>query len=339
MSVSESIVAPSARRDGLDSLDALFVGSLFCDLVFHGAEIPEPGQEVYASGFALAVGGVANAGVASARHGLATGIVGLIGGDPLSDFVHSTLAREPRLRLDWLTRDAAATIPVSVALTNEHDRAFITYEEPQPEPTVSSEHPLPGVSTCHVGLDRAGADWICDLRDAGTSVYAGVGWDASAQWDQRSLALLDHVDVFVPNEGEAVNYTRSRSVEEAARALAEQVPLVVVTLGKAGAMAIDSANGRLVSVPAVPVRAVDPTGAGDVFTASLMAASVFGWPLETRLRFACLSASLSVRSLGGAASAPCPDQIVSFIEAQGAVGEWGDILDWARSRVEASGGS
>jgi hypothetical protein len=60
------------------------------------------------------------------------------------------------------------------------------------------------------------------------------------------------------------------------------------------------------------VTAIDPTGAGDVFGASLVVGTLAGWPLEHRLRFAALCASLAVQQFGGALAAP----------------GWGDIADW-----------
>jgi hypothetical protein len=43
-----------------EHLDLLFAGSVFCDLVFAGVPMPEPGAEVYAKAFTLSPGGVAN---------------------------------------------------------------------------------------------------------------------------------------------------------------------------------------------------------------------------------------------------------------------------------------
>ena len=74
---------------------------------------------------------------------------------------------------------------------------------------------------------------------------------------------------------------------------------------RAGSVACERSTGRLTGCP-VNVAAVDPTGAGDVFVASFMATGVLDWPIEQRLRLAGLAASLSVRTLGGAASAPIP---------------------------------
>jgi sugar/nucleoside kinase (ribokinase family) len=109
-----------------------------------------------------------------------------------------------------------------------------------------------------------------------------------------------------------MSYTRTDSPEAALRALSEVVPLAVVTCGADGAIAHDPAGGAVVNAPAVPVDALDPTGAGDVFLAGLMFGTVAGWPLEHALRLANLGAALSVRHFGGALAAP----------------GWGDVAAW-----------
>ncbi|TXN27414.1 hypothetical protein FVP33_18960, partial [Lacisediminihabitans profunda] len=48
-------------------LDLLFAGSVFCDLVFAGVPLPEPGAEVFAAAFMLTPGCSANRTVAASR--------------------------------------------------------------------------------------------------------------------------------------------------------------------------------------------------------------------------------------------------------------------------------
>jgi sugar/nucleoside kinase (ribokinase family) len=145
---------------------------------------------------------------------------------------------------------------------------------------------------------------VRQLRESGTQVYGGVGWDESGLWSSGILDRLEGVDVFVPNDLEAMNYTRTGAAVDAARALGRYVELAVVTRGRHGVIAYRRSTDQLVSVEAVPTRAADPTGAGDVFVAALMSTYDYGWELEQRLRFANLCAALSVQSLGGARSAP-----------------------------------
>jgi hypothetical protein len=87
-------------------------------------------------------------------------------------------------------------------------------------------------------------------------------------------------------------------------------------------MAIDGSTGEEAVVPALPVRSYDPTGAGDVFLASLVLGTLREWPLAHRLAFANLGAGLSVQHFGGSLAAP----------------GWGDIIDWVRDHSRSRPG-
>ena len=94
--------------------------------------------------------------------------------------------------------------------------------------------------------------------------------------------------------------------------LAERVPVVVVSDGANGALAIDAGSGEEVAVPAYAVPAADTTGAGDVFAAGFIAATLWELPLAERVRFGALVAALSVTRLGGADAAPTWAEIAAW---------------------------
>lgn len=325
-------------QTGAVETDVVFGGTVFCDLVLSGTPLPGPGEEVFADGFALVAGGTANRAVATARLGMGTGILAVLGTDVLGEHLHGLLRREPGLDLRWLQRTGSAQTPVTVAVTNEHDRGFITYEEDGTGVPQDWPGPLPVVKAAHVGIAAGLPNWAAELRRAGTTVFGGVGWDGTGRWSPEVLRRAAEVDVFVLNEVEALSYTRTDSVEQAAKVLTQHVRSVVITQGADGVTAVDSgATGEdsWVHVPAVPVRAVDPTGAGDVFTAGLMTGTVLGWDLRTRVAFAGLAATLSVRSLGGSSSAPRPAELAQFLAAVRPTGDWTTVLDWAARHASA----
>ncbi|MGI5143339.1 MULTISPECIES: carbohydrate kinase family protein [unclassified Streptomyces] len=296
-------------------LDVVFAGEVFCDLVFCGTpHLPTPGTEVYADRFAVSAGGTANRSVAAARLGLRTGLFGVIGTDLFGEHLAARLGAEENLDLTWLRRDGSVQTPVTVAVTNEHDRAFITYEEEGAHRLEVWEGELPDVRFLQLGIGRPLPGWAAELRARGTRVVGGVGWDPTGHWSRALLTRLAEVDVFVCNAVEATSYTRTGTIEEAVKVLAALVPDVVVTDGASGAVAVDGGTGELVRVPVPRVPAVDPTGAGDVFTAALITGLIHSWPLSARLRFAGLCAALSVQSLGGANSAPHWHAIDAFLE-------------------------
>jgi sugar/nucleoside kinase (ribokinase family) len=83
---------------------------------------------------------------------------------------------------------------------------------------------------------------------------------------------------------------------------------VAVKLGAAGALAAGP-GGEIVRVPALPVKAVDTTGAGDSFDAGFLAAWLDGRPLGECLRVAVACGSLSARAVGGTAAQPTRNEV------------------------------
>lgn len=316
----------------MTDLDLVFGGRVFCDLVMSGVQAPVPGAEVFADGFTVAAGGTATRAVAGARLGFGTALVGAVGVDLFGTAVRTRLAAEPGLRLDWLAELPDTHTAVTVALTSAAERSFITYEEPG---TWLGEHlpvPLPSVGAAHVGVAEGVPAWVDALRRDGTFVVGGIGWDETGRWDPATLDRLDRVDAFVPNEDEARLYTRTDSADAAVAALATRTPLVVVTRGERGALALDAATGDLCEVLAPPVTAVDPTGAGDCFVAAFCGARTAGWDLRTCVGFAVLTASLSVQRLGGASSAPTAAELAAVVRAglehdDLPAGDWGPVLE------------
>ncbi|WP_066523005.1 carbohydrate kinase family protein [Curtobacterium ammoniigenes] len=303
-----------------DGADLLFTGEVFCDLVFSGVDAPAVGTEVYANGFAITPGGVANRAVAAARVGARTKLLAVLGDDPLGRHIHDVLEAEPDLDTTLLRRIPGFQSPVSVALTGPHDRSFITYEEPQVPLTVPEA--LGPIGATHVGVGHALPDWVARLRARGTTIVGGVGWDHTGDWSDAVLDRLAEIDVFVPNDLEAMRYTRTDSALAAAKALAERVPLAVVTRGADGVIAVDAAAGTVTEAPSIPVDVRDPTGAGDVFVATFMAGGFHDWDLATRLRFAAACAAISVTGFGGAATAPTPATLRAFIARHNVAGDW-----------------
>jgi sugar/nucleoside kinase (ribokinase family) len=78
--------------------------------------------------------------------------------------------------------------------------------------------------------------------------------------------------------------------------------LLVVTLGAQGALALD--GDHLHVVPAFHARAVDTTGAGDVFRGGFIFGLLRQWPIERVLRFANAAAAVSCTRLGAMNGVP-----------------------------------
>ncbi|MFC9969830.1 carbohydrate kinase family protein [Spirillospora sp. NPDC127200] len=295
-------------------LDVFLTGQVFMDMIFTGLPgLPPPGTELVTDGLGSAPGGVANIAVAMSRLGLRVGLAAPFGDDLFGSYLWRTLAEQEEVDLRWSRRISGWSSPVTVSLAHDSDRAMVTYTRPPP-----AQEPVavpPPASSCFVDIDRDVPGWALALREGGALVFADLGWDPTETWSTDVLDRLEHVDVFLPNAVEAMAYTRTASPEQALDALAERVPVVVVKRGAQGAIALDSRTGERASAAALPVEALDPTGAGDVFAAGFVFGTLSGWPLEQRLRFANLVAGLSVRHRSGSLGSPCWGEIAAFGES------------------------
>ncbi|GAA5151062.1 carbohydrate kinase family protein [Pseudonocardia eucalypti] len=318
------------RGPGRPEVDVFMSGTVFLDIIFTGLPTPPtPGTEVWAAGMASCPGGIANLAVAASRLGLRTTLAAGFSDDVYGDFCWETLAEQERVDLSRSRRFDQWHSPVTVSMAIDRDRSMVTHghELPiSPDELVGTPPPCRAVITSigEGGLEPVLPEWAARARRDGALVFADAGWDPTGAWDRAMLGSLAGCDAFMPNAVEAMSYTRTDSPAAALHALADHVPLAVVTCGGDGAIAVDATTGEEAAVPALPVNALDPTGAGDVFGAGLVLGTIAGWPLRHRLLFAGVSAGLAVHEFGGSLAAP----------------GWGDIGDWwQRVAMEAAHGS
>jgi sugar/nucleoside kinase (ribokinase family) len=128
----------------------------------------------------------------------------------------------------------------------------------------------------------------------------------------RLVELLRRVDIFLPNADEAMKLTHAATVSEAIKRLGDLTPTVVVKLGAAGALARQGA--KTIHIPAISVKAVDTTGAGDSFSAGFLYGYLNGESLETCLRCGNICGGLSTTAYGGATAAPTVEQLTDWLE-------------------------
>ena len=276
--------------------DVLVVGAYFADLVFHG--LPQrlrPGGEVFAEGLGLAPGGAYT--LAMAVHRLGQDVVWAtdFGADPFSAQVLSAARREG-LDEAAFRHHPTPQRSLTVALSGDGGRTMISFQDPAPPQPLSRllhEH-LPRVLM--LPQLRYGDDMLAALQVArrlGSMVVMDcqdVPADLGTPGVREALAL---VDVFLPNEAEALHLTGAATLDDALRVLAEVTGTVVVKRGAQGATAVR--HGERHDVPAPVVEAFDTTGAGDCFNAGFVHGRLAGWALAD-----CLAAAVAC---GAAATA------------------------------------
>jgi sugar/nucleoside kinase (ribokinase family) len=133
--------------------------------------------------------------------------------------------------------------------------------------------------------------------------------------------LAPRVEFLVPSERFARSMTGESDLDSedgARRCLAALSRLngreVVVTRGERGVLYLEKGEPR--RLPAFPVRAVDTTGAGDIFHGAFAYGILQGWALSRTVRFAAMTAALSVARAGGRASIPALAEVQAAISSR-----------------------
>jgi sugar/nucleoside kinase (ribokinase family) len=301
------------RGDGGPEQDVFLTGTVFLDIIFTGLDhAPVRGTESWARGMGSSPGGVANMATALRRLGLRTSLAAAFGDDVYGDYCWESLADNEGIDLTPSHRAPGWHSPVTVSMAYEGERTMVSHGHEAPPPPVDVAQ-RPCSRACFTSLTPPPVkSWVREAYEQGAKVFADIGWDETGAWDPGALADLTHCHAFLPNAAEAQHYTRTDTPEDAVRVLAELVPIAVVTKGSGGAVAVDSLTGESADVPALPVEALDTTGAGDVFVAGFMSGTLAGWPLTDRLAFANLTAALSVQHFGGSLSAPGWPEIAAW---------------------------
>lgn len=287
--------------------DVTIAGELNLDLILYG--LPEhlpPERELLADSMMLTLGSSS----AIVAHNLAAlgshvGFQSRIGDDPLGQIALERL-QQGGVDVSQVRRvPGAITTGLTVILHHESWRNILTYAGTIAELTwddldlnylADSRHfHLSSYYLQRALLPRIG-ELFQFLKKKGLTISLDTNDDPDDRWEGLQ-EVLKFVDVLLPNEREACKLAGADDLEGAIRKLSAMVPLVVVKLGKEGALA-QQGKDRLRS-PSQKVEAVDTVGAGDSFDAGFLHQYVRGADLQTCLNSGNSAGAFSTTRPGG----------------------------------------
>jgi sugar/nucleoside kinase (ribokinase family) len=297
-------------------LDVCCAADLCVDLILSGDVVPRFHQiEQLIENYALEIGGSATIFASQfVKLGGRAGLVGAVGEDSFGALVR---ARLTALGIDdrRVRQPAGIKTGLGLALVRpDGDRAILTYggSIDAVEPAELDEALLRSCRHWHIAsyflltrLRGHWPGWLARCRQAKVSTSLDTNWDPSGRWE-GVRELLPQVDVFLPNEAEALAITGERDLIAAGRRLADRGPLVVVKRGRHGAMLFTpgaSDGDRYEIGPPLggelqPVIA-DTIGAGDNFDAGFIRAWLMRQPHRVCIGLAFRCAGASLAAAGG----------------------------------------
>jgi ribokinase len=302
----------------------IVLGSLNMDIAALGPRLPQPGETLLGSHFHTAPGGKgANQAYAAAKLGGAgcTAMLGRVGDD---DFGRQMLANLVSVGCGVEgVRSISGPSGVALILIAESGQNCIVVVSGANDQFTAADvgaaaQLLRGARFALLQLEVPMATTIAGAtaaRAAGLQVIL----DPAPAPEHLPSDLLKFVDVLTPNESEASLLVGRKpadvSVDEA-RAIAGElqsrgVRHVIIKLGPKGCLLLD--GGTATHVPAPMVKAVDTTGAGDIFNAAYAVACAEGASRLDACQFAVHAAALSVTRMGCQASVPTRAELDAYL--------------------------
>ena len=303
--------------------DVLTIGDLCVDLIVTGkAVVPEFGQkEKLVEDYALEMGGSCSIfACQTAKLGFKTAVIGKVGQDAFGELIVNTL-KQSGVSTDYIITTPHLKTGLTVILNRITDRAILTYNGTIDSVGIEDipDGLLQSVRHFHIGsyflmkhIQPHYPDLIKKLKQYGATVSLDTNWDPEERWDSGLWDILPFVDVFLPNENEALAITRELDLDRAIKKLKEIIPVVVVKKGKAGAV-VYTGHDRY-AVPSLEVQMVDAVGAGDSYDGGFVYGFVSGKSLEECAKIGAICGSLNVTKPGGTRGQPVLEEVKLYTD-------------------------
>ncbi len=296
-------------------------GSINMDLVARTPRLPAPAETITGHEFFTAAGGKgANQAVAAAKLGVATKMVGRVGGDGFGAELLRNLQTAGVETAAVLVDPAVSSGVAIIAVDDAAQNNIIIVPGANGRMSAADVDRLAGqlpgsaalLLQLEVPLDATtGAAKLA--RQHGITVVLDP---APAQ--NLPAELYTQIDIITPNEVEAAQLvgfpvkTPDHAFSAAAALLARGVSTAIIKMGALG-VAYATRTGEQGFVPAFSVQAVDTVAAGDAFNGGFAAALLEGLPLAQAVRWGAAAGALSATKTGAQPSMPTRAEFDQFL--------------------------
>ena len=291
----------------------LCVGAGTYDLIYSVDRDPQPDEKIRATSFTGCGGGpAANAAVTVSHLGLQAGFAGYLGRDIFGN-AHFEELLEAGVNTELTARGEHPSALSVVMVKPDGSRSLVNFRNPESFLAAESidfspvdakvilfDGHEPHLSPPLARLARQ--QGIITLLDAG-SIHSGT----------EELAGL--VDNLVCSEKFALEFTGETNENKAIEKLADYAPNVIITVGERGLVWKNGeGSGRL---GAYKVKAVDTTGAGDVFHGALATCLAQKKEWMESLAYASAAGALCCTKVGARLGIPFKEEVEEFLAGQG----------------------
>jgi len=277
------------------------VGSINIDVTLNVSELPQPGKTISTNKHSVTLGGKgANQAVSVAKLGNEVSLIGRVGNDYDSTLVY-TCMEENHVDTQGIRKDVQAETGKAYIHVQNDGESMITIlaganQNLSSDDIVFFDHLFEQSEYCLLQTEVPDATVMTAAKQAkkhGTKTIL-----KPAAVCQLNQALMQYIDIFVPNKKEAeILCPEVPDIEGKAEAFINMgAKTVIITLGHHGCYIRDSSFcGYLKAADFLPV---DTTGAADAFIATLAVYLLHGYSMVKAAKIASYAAGFCVSRQG-----------------------------------------
>jgi len=292
------------------------LGSLNIDLTFSSILMPENGETVKGNFFSLNSGGKgANQATAASKQNVEVYLIGSVGKDEFGFSLLNSL-ESSGVDVRYVEKNETASTGVASILLHNGDNRIIII--PGANQMITKE-------MIDLGLKDAdeGDIFISQLENNIDAVEYGFQFAKKKRMltifnpspiEKFNKLILNGLDYLITNEIECQKIT-SFSYSDGKKAfeylIKKGVKNLIITLGNKGS--IFFSKTQIIKTPALNIKPIDTTGAGDTFLGVLASTILKGKPIKESLAYSSICSGMSCLKKGAQTSMPTQEEAERFI--------------------------
>jgi len=279
------------------NIEVACLGTCSIDFISHVSRLAKADDEVNVDKLHVSLGGSASNFVTClSRLGVNTSILAKVGDDEFGEIARAKLSQNG-VDITRLITIKGRTGMAFIAVDDEAERSIYTYMGANADFKLEKEDLNYIKSSDLVHITGMYHEVVEEASKHAKLLSFNPGSILSSYGFKKLNKIIKRTDILFLNKKEVTLLTNLK-IDDGTKLLIELgVPIVVVTMGKDGAMVYTSKE--IIKTPAKPANALDTTGAGDTFAAGFLASFLKDQDLKECLRFANKLAAQTVQNLGG----------------------------------------
>ncbi|MFH8107742.1 MAG: carbohydrate kinase [Candidatus Aenigmatarchaeota archaeon] len=294
--------------------DVLTIGELLIDFIGGEGSLEE--TKTFEKCFGGAPGNLA---IACSRLGLKVAIISRVGNDAFGRFLLDTLKREgvdtSYIEIDEKHRTGLAFV------SHIKERQFLFYRGA--EMFIKGREDLDNFKYICFGsiplITKTSRRAVLKAIKIGKKMRAKICFDPNIRlnlWKEDTLnwvrKILEKVDLLLLTEEEAKIIFEERNLETLIENIRKKFELIGIKMGARGSMIIQ--GNKIVKMPAIRVKVIDTTGAGDAWNAGLLFSLINGYDLITSAKIANICGALCVSKKGAITALPKKNEVLRMLK-------------------------